>query len=186
VSTEQLLEALTALVESGDQAAIDAAIAILQPAAEPTEEEAKAEDPEDEPAAEDPEEDKPAASVTAATAGDIAAKLAAADEENKALKAQLEASAKQDYFKAQAVAPALQAVLESKSLAEIQAIVGAMQAKPAVKPGLGTVKSMAANTAPTLTDEQKQMRINMGLDKPAPRPSTSPSIQSISSIRARN
>jgi hypothetical protein len=142
VTTEELLTALKALVESGDQEAIDAALAILEPADESTEEEASAEDaPTDDPE----EEDEPAAAkasadaVTADTAVQFAAKLAEADEENTALKAQLEASAKADYFKAEAVSPALQAVLAAKPLAEIKAIVGAMAAKPKVKQGLGTV-----------------------------------------------
>lgn len=165
MSTEELLKALTALVESGDQETIDAALAILDPV--PEEDAASAEDEPADKNAADPEEEKPtaeaAASVTADTAADLAAKLAEADEENKTLKAQLEASAKADYFTAQNVSPALQAVLSAKPLAEIKAIVSAMGVKPKAKAGLGTVKATVGKTAQPVDSAQRRMHIVTGV-----------------------
>jgi hypothetical protein len=96
--------------------------------------------------------------VTADTAAQLAEKLAEADEENKALKSQLEASSKADYFKAQSVSPALQAVLSSKPLAEIKAIVGAMAAKPEPRKGLATVKTTAIGK---VADDSAQRRMHI-------------------------
>lgn len=107
-----------------------------------------------------PEEEMSASVKTAAA---LARQLESIAAENKALKARLSADAKQQFFAQHPeVSDSLKEVLESKPLEEIEAIVGAMQAKPAVKPGLGTLKTVAGKPV-AMDREARELRAQMGL-----------------------
>lgn len=167
VTQAQLMEALKALIESGDAEGISAARALLAAATAEGEPEDPPEDKpeEDAPPDDKPEEEPAAASVETAAA--LATKLEAVSAENKTLKARLDADAKSKFFAEHSVSDTLKGVLESKPLAEIEAIVAAMQAKPAIKAGLGTVKTtLGTNKQRSGLDIKTENEIRAGFGRP--------------------
>lgn len=165
VTFAEICDALTALAGSEDESAKQASamLATLE-AAEDKPADAPVEEPVETPEEEQKEEPAPAASDETATA--LAQQLEAVAAENEALKAQIEASAKAQLFAANPVSDKLRAVLEPKSLAEIEQFIEAMQAKPVIKKGLGTVKTVTGSkTAVSVSAEDKSLDRSFGLNK---------------------
>lgn len=167
VTQAQLMEALKALIESGDAEDIAAARALIEAATTPAPTAAEDAPPEDAPPEEEPEEE-PAAEVEASveTAAALAMKLETTLAENQALKAQLDADSKAKFFAEHQVSDTLRAVLESKPLAEIEAIVAAMVVRPEPKKGLGTVKTTQGLKQYSASAEDKSLDRAFGLNKP--------------------
>lgn len=80
-------------------------------------------------------------SVQASMAADLATQLQALQAEKAELQAKLESSSKAELFAKHNVHAELKAVLETRSLADIEVLLGAMQPKPEISPAIGTVKA---------------------------------------------